>query len=82
MMLLTTNLKSVFRLSRAVLRAMMKPEMDASSTLLRCGCMGNAGPSPLRAASKAGIMGYQVSRTEIGTALTVNCVAPGFSIPI
>lgn len=78
--IMATNLKSVFRMSRAVLRAMMKARhgriINISSVV---GSMGNAGQSNY-AASKAGIMGFSKSLArEIGSRnITVNCVAPGF----
>jgi len=77
---LATNLKSVFRLSRAVLRAMMKARygriISISSVV---GSMGNPGQSNY-AASKAGMVGFTKSLAqEIGSRnITVNCVAPGF----
>lgn len=77
---LATNLKSVFRLSRAVLRAMMKARagriINISSVV---GSMGNPGQANY-AASKAGMAGFSKSLAqEIGSRnVTVNCVAPGF----
>jgi 3-oxoacyl-[acyl-carrier protein] reductase len=77
---LTTNLKSVFRLSRAVLRAMMKARggriINISSVV---GSSGNPGQANY-AASKAGMAGFTKSLAqEIGSRnITVNCVAPGF----
>ena len=77
---MTTNLKSVFRLSRAVLRAMMKARggriISISSVV---GSMGNPGQSNY-AASKAGMVGFTKSLAqEIGSRnITVNCIAPGF----
>jgi 3-oxoacyl-[acyl-carrier protein] reductase len=77
---LTTNLKSVFRLSRAVLRAMMKARggriINISSVV---GSMGNPGQTNY-VASKAGMDGFTKSLAqEIGSRnITVNSVAPGF----
>lgn len=78
--IMDTNLKSVFRMSRAVLRAMMKARqgriINISSVV---GSMGNAGQSNY-AASKAGMIGFSKSLArEIGSRnITVNCIAPGF----
>ena len=78
--MLATNLKSVFRLSRAVLRAMMKARggriISISSVV---GSRGNPGQANY-AASKAGMVGFTKSLAqEIGSRnITVNCVAPGF----
>src|SRR5512139_246048 len=78
--IMATNLKSVFRLSRAVLRAMMKARsgriISISSVV---GSMGNPGQANY-AASKAGMAGFTKSLAqEIGSRnITVNCVAPGF----
>lgn len=78
--IMATNLKSVFRLSRAVMRGMMKARqgriINISSVV---GSMGNAGQSNY-AASKAGMEGFSKSLArEIGSRnITVNCVAPGF----
>jgi 3-oxoacyl-[acyl-carrier protein] reductase len=77
---IATNLKSVFRLSRAVLRPMMKARsgriINISSVV---GSMGNPGQANY-AASKAGMAGFTKSLAqEIGSRnITVNCVAPGF----
>ncbi len=77
---LATNLKSVFRLSRAVLRPMMKARqgriINISSVI---GSTGNPGQANY-AASKAGLMGFSKSLArEIGSrSITVNCIAPGF----
>lgn len=78
--IMSTNLKSVFRLSRAVLRGMMKARsgriINISSVV---GSMGNAGQANY-AASKAGMVGFSKSLArEVGSRnITVNCVAPGF----
>ncbi len=77
---LSTNLKSVFRLSQAVLRPMMKARygriINISSVV---GHMGNAGQTNY-AAAKAGLAGFTKSMAqEVGSrGITVNCVAPGF----
>lgn len=78
--IIETDLKSVFRLSRAVLRAMMKARygriINMSSVV---GAMGNRGQTNY-AAAKAGIFGFSKSLArEVGSRnITVNCVAPGF----
>lgn len=78
--IIETDLKSVFRLSRAVLRAMMKARhgriINISSVV---GSMGNMGQTNY-AAAKAGIFGFSKSLArEVGSRnITVNCVAPGF----
>ncbi|MFM0038200.1 3-oxoacyl-ACP reductase FabG [Paraburkholderia strydomiana] len=75
-----TNLKSVFRLSRAVLRPMMKAKggriINITSVV---GSSGNPGQINY-AAAKAGVAGMTRSLArEIGSRnITVNCVAPGF----
>jgi len=74
------NLKSVFLLSRAVLRGMMKARagriVNVSSVV---GFSGNAGQANYSAA-KAGMVGFAKSLArEVGSRnITVNCVAPGF----
>ena len=75
-----TNLRSVFILSRAVLRGMMKARagriVNVTSVV---GFTGNAGQANY-AAAKAGIVGFSKSLArEVGSrGITVNCVAPGF----
>ncbi len=78
--IMATNLTSVFRLSRAVLRAMMKTRQGRIISIASVvGAMGNAGQTNYGAA-KAGIMGFTRSLArEVGSRnITVNCVAPGF----
>ncbi len=78
--IMMTNLTSVFRLSRAVLRAMMKARAGRIISIASVvGAMGNAGQTNYSAA-KAGIMGFTKSLArEVGSRnITVNCVAPGF----
>jgi len=75
-----TNLKSVFRLSRGVLRGMMKARAGRIINITSVvGASGNAGQVNYSAA-KAGITGFTRSLArEIGSrGITVNCVAPGF----
>jgi 3-oxoacyl-[acyl-carrier protein] reductase len=75
-----TNLKSVFRLCKAVLRGMMKARSGRIINITSVvGSSGNAGQINY-AAAKAGIAGLTRSLArEIGSrGITVNCVAPGF----
>lgn len=77
---LDTDLKSAYRLSKAMLRAMMKARygriINIGSVV---GCMGNAGQANYCAA-KAGLVGFtKALAREVGSrGITVNCVAPGF----
>jgi 3-oxoacyl-[acyl-carrier protein] reductase len=77
---ISTNLKSVYRMSQAVLRPMMKARygriINISSVV---GHSGNAGQTNYCAA-KAGMTGFTKSLAqEVGSrGITVNCVAPGF----
>ena len=78
--IMDTNLKSVFRLSQAVLRAMMKARYGRIISIASVvGAMGNAGQTNY-AAAKAAIIGFSKSLArEVGSRnITVNCVAPGF----
>ncbi len=78
--ILNTNLKAIYRLSKAVLRGMMKAR---SGRIINIGSVvgatGNAGQANY-AAAKAGMIGFSKSLArEIGSRnITVNCVAPGF----
>lgn len=78
--IVATNLSSVFRLSRGVLKGMMKARAGRIISIASVvGAMGNAGQTNYSAA-KAGIMGFTKSLArEVGSRnITVNCVAPGF----
>lgn len=78
--IMETNLKSIFYLSRAVLRSMMKARsgriINISSVV---GITGNPGQTNY-AAAKAGMIGFSKSLArEVGSRnITINCVAPGF----
>ena len=77
---LDTNLASVFRLSKAVLRGMMKARKGRIISIASViGLTGNPGQANY-AAAKAGIIAFSKSLArEIGTrGITVNVVAPGF----
>jgi 3-oxoacyl-[acyl-carrier protein] reductase len=75
-----TNLSSVFRLSKAVLRGMMKARKGRIVNITSVvGVTGNAGQTNY-AAAKAGILGFTKSLArEVGSrGITVNAIAPGF----
>jgi 3-oxoacyl-[acyl-carrier protein] reductase len=77
---LDTNLSGVFRLSRAVLRGMMKARHGRIINITSVvGTSGNAGQANY-AAAKAGVTGLtKALAREVGSrGITVNCVAPGF----
>jgi 3-oxoacyl-[acyl-carrier protein] reductase len=77
---LDTNLKAVFRASRAVMRTMMKQRYGRIVNITSVvGAMGNAGQANY-AAAKAGVAGMTraLARELASRGVTVNCVAPGF----
>ncbi len=77
---LDTNLKAVFRLSRAVMRGMMKAKSGRIINITSVvGSSGNPGQANY-AAAKAGVAGMaRALARELGSRnITVNCVAPGF----
>jgi 3-oxoacyl-[acyl-carrier protein] reductase len=78
--IIDTNLASVFKMSKAVLRGMMKKRAGRIISITSVvGAMGNSGQTNY-AAAKAGIMGFTKSLArEVGSrGITVNTVAPGF----
>ena len=75
-----TNLKAVFRMSRAVMRSMMKQRYGRIVNITSVvGASGNAGQANY-AAAKAGVAGMtRALARELGSRnITVNCIAPGF----
>ena len=77
---LDTNLKAVFRMSRAVMRTMMKQRYGRIINITSVvGASGNAGQVNY-AAAKAGVAGMtRAMARELGSrSITVNCIAPGF----
>ncbi len=78
--IIDTNLASVFKMSKVVLRGMMKKKAGRIVSITSVvGAMGNSGQSNY-AAAKAGIMGFTKSLArEVGSrGITVNTIAPGF----
>ena len=78
--IINTNLTSVYKMSKAVLRGMIKKRSGRIISITSVvGAMGNAGQSNY-AAAKAGIMGFTKSLArEVGIrGITVNAIAPGF----
>ncbi|MDC1026903.1 3-oxoacyl-ACP reductase FabG, partial [Candidatus Thioglobus sp.] len=78
--IINTNLSSVYKMSKAVLRGMIKKRSGRVISITSVvGAMGNAGQSNY-AASKAGIIGFTKSLArEVGVrGITVNAIAPGF----
>ena len=78
--IMATDLKSVYRLSKLVLRSMMKARYGRIINITSVvGLTGNAGQTNY-AAAKAGIIGFSKSLArEVGSRnITVNCIAPGF----
>jgi 3-oxoacyl-[acyl-carrier protein] reductase len=78
--IINTNLSSVYKMSKAVLRGMIKKRSGRIISITSVvGAMGNAGQSNY-AAAKAGIMGFTKSLArEVGVrGVTVNAIAPGF----
>lgn len=77
---LDTNLKAVFRMSRTVMRPMMKQRYGRIVSITSVvGASGNAGQANY-AAAKAGVAGMtRALARELGSRrITVNCIAPGF----
>jgi 3-oxoacyl-[acyl-carrier protein] reductase len=78
--IINTNLSSVYKMSKAVIRGMIKKRYGRIISITSVvGAMGNAGQSNY-AAAKAGIIGFTKSLArEVGSrGVTVNAIAPGF----
>jgi 3-oxoacyl-[acyl-carrier protein] reductase len=78
--IINTNLSSIYKMSKSVLRGMIKKRSGRIISITSVvGVMGNAGQSNY-AASKAGIIGFTKSLArEVGVrGITVNAIAPGF----
>jgi 3-oxoacyl-[acyl-carrier protein] reductase len=78
--IINTNLSSIYKMSKSVLRGMIKKRSGRIISITSVvGAMGNAGQSNY-AAAKAGIIGFTKSLArEVGArGITVNAIAPGF----
>ncbi len=78
--IINTNLSSIYKMSKSVLRGMIKKRSGRIISITSVvGAMGNAGQSNY-AAAKAGIIGFTKSLArEVGVrGITVNAIAPGF----
>ena len=78
--IINTNLSSIYKMSKSVLRGMIKNRSGRIISITSVvGAMGNAGQSNY-AAAKAGIIGFTKSLArEVGVrGITVNAIAPGF----